>query len=293
MRNLLLLFAILSLSSAQTKVVLLGTGNPNPNPERMGASIAVIANGRPYLVDFGPGVVRRASKAFENGIQELAMINLTYAFATHLHSDHTLGLSDLIFTPWVLDRDEPLELYGPRGIKAMARHSLRAYREDIKIRTTGGQPHNKTGYKVNAHRIRPGILLKEDDLTITAFRVNHGKVEEAYGYKFEAGDKTIVISGDAAPSESIVEQCNGCDILFHEVYSLEKLKLKPPEWKAYHSTYHTSTQELAEIANRAKPKRLILYHQLFWGATEEEILQEIRRYYSGVVISGKDLDVFE
>ncbi len=293
MRSLLLLSVLLSLSSAQTKVVLLGTGNPNANPERMGASIAVIANGRPYLVDFGPGVARRASEAFENGIEELAMPNLVHAFATHLHSDHTLGLSDLIFTPWVLDRDQPLELYGPRGIKAMARHSLRAYRQDIKIRTTGGQPHNKTGYKVNAHRIRPGIVLKKDDLTITAFRVNHGKVEEAYGYKFEIGDKTIVISGDASPSESIVEQCNGCDMLFHEVYSLEKFQLRPPEWKAYHSTYHTSTEELADIANRAKPKRLILYHQIFWGATEEEILKEIHDYYSGVVISGKDLDVFE
>ncbi len=293
MRSLLLLSLFLSFSPAQTKVVLLGTGNPNANPERMGASIAVIANGKPYLVDFGPGVVRRASEAYENGIEELDMPNLSHAFATHLHSDHTVGLADLIFTPWVLDREHPLELYGPRGIKAMAGNTVRAFREDIKIRTTGGQPHNKTGYKVNAHRISPGVVYEEDDLTVTAFKVNHGKVKEAYGYKFETNDKTIVISGDAAPSESIVEQCNGCDMLFHEVYSLEKFQLKPPEWKAYHSTYHTSTRELAEIADRARPDRLILYHQIFWGATEDEILTEIRQHYNGVVISGKDLDVFE
>jgi ribonuclease BN (tRNA processing enzyme) len=153
-RSLLLLSLFLSFSPAQTKVVLLGTGNPNANPERMGASIAVIANGKPYLVDFGPGVVRRASEAYENGIEELDMPNLSHAFATHLHSDHTVGLADLIFTPWVLDREHPLELYGPRGIKAMAGNTVRAFREDIKIRTTGGQPHNKTGYKVTAHLIR-------------------------------------------------------------------------------------------------------------------------------------------
>ncbi|MEE2876919.1 MAG: MBL fold metallo-hydrolase [Candidatus Neomarinimicrobiota bacterium] len=293
MRGLLLLSLLLSLALAQTKVVLLGTGNPNANPERMGPSIAVIVNGKSYIVDFGPGVVRRASKAFENGIEEMAMPNLTHAFATHLHSDHTLGLSDLIFTPWVLDRKRPLQLYGPKGINAMASNILRAYREDIKIRTTGGQPHNKTGYKVIAHQIRPGVVFKEDHLTVTAFKVNHGKVERAYGYKFETKDKTVVISGDAAPSESIVEQCNGCDMLFHEVYSLGKFQLKPPEWKAYHSTYHTSTKELATIANRARPERLILYHQIFWGATEKEILKEILQDYSGVVISGKDLDVFE
>ena len=108
------------------KVVLLGTGNPNANPERMGASIAVIYNGKSYLVDIGPGVVRRASEAFNNGIKELAMPNLKYAFITHLHSDHTVGLSDLIFTPWVLDRKDPLELYGPRGTRAMANNIITA-----------------------------------------------------------------------------------------------------------------------------------------------------------------------
>ena len=293
MRVALLLYFLLSVTLAQTKVVLLGTGNPNANPERMGASIAVITNGKPYLIDFGPGVVRRASEAFNDGVEELALPNLTHAFVTHLHSDHTVGFADLIFTPWVLDRDQPMAVYGPRGIKAMARNIIRAYRKDIDIRINGRQPQNTTGYKVNATRIHPGVVFDDNGLKVTAFKVNHGEIEEAYGYKFETGDKTIVISGDAAPSESIVEQCNGCDMLFHEVYSLEKFQLKPPEWKAYHSSYHTSTIELAEIATRARPKLLVLYHQIFWGATEEEILKEIRGNYNGAVVSGKDLDVFE
>ena len=114
MRVVLLLYFLLSVTLAETKVVLLGTGNPNANPERMGASIAVITNGKPYLIDFGPGVIRRASEAFNNGVEELAMPNLTHAFVTHLHSDHTVGFADLIFTPWVLDRDQPMAVYGPR-----------------------------------------------------------------------------------------------------------------------------------------------------------------------------------
>ena len=124
MRLSLLLCIIFTAVFGQMKVVLLGTGNPNANPERMGASIAVIYNGKSYLVDIGPGVVRRASEAFNNGIKELAMPNLKYAFITHLHSDHTVGLSDLIFTPWVLDRKDPLELYGPRGTRAMANNII-------------------------------------------------------------------------------------------------------------------------------------------------------------------------
>ena len=141
MRGLLLLSLLLSLALAQTKVVLLGTGNPNANPERMGPSIAVIVNGKSYIVDFGPGVVRRASKAFENGIEEMAMPNLTHAFATHLHSDHTLGLSDLIFTPWVLDRKRPLQLYGPKGINAMANRIALCQINDFRINVGCHQAH--------------------------------------------------------------------------------------------------------------------------------------------------------
>ena len=102
-----------------TKIVLLGTGTPVADPERSGPSVAIIVNDTPYIVDFGPGVVRRASAAHKAGIKALRVQNLTRAFATHLHSDHTLGYPDLIFSPWVLGRSEPLEVFGPEGIKSM------------------------------------------------------------------------------------------------------------------------------------------------------------------------------
>ncbi len=97
------LLAYCSLALAQdTRVILLGTGNPNPDPERMGPSAAVVTGDRLYIVDCGPGVVRRAAQA---GFQ---MAQLTRAFVTHLHSDHTAGLPDLIFTPAVTGRVSPL-----------------------------------------------------------------------------------------------------------------------------------------------------------------------------------------
>lgn len=275
-----------------TQVVLLGTGTPNADPDRSGPSVAIVVNGTPYLVDFGPGVVRRAAAAARNGVSALRVSNLKHAFVTHLHSDHTAGYSDLIFTPWVLERDEPLEVFGPEGIRSMTEHILAAYQEDIRLRLYGLEPANNQGFRVNAHEIEAGLIYRDSNVTVHAFPVDHGSWPNAFGYKFTTTDKTIVISGDARPSGSVVEQCDGCDILIHEVYSQAGFLERPPVWQNYHSSFHTSTHELAEMANRARPGLLILYHQLFWGRTDEELLAEIRERYEGRVVSGKDLEVY-
>jgi ribonuclease BN (tRNA processing enzyme) len=275
-----------------TQIVLLGTGTPNADPERSGPSVAIIVNGIPYLVDFGPGVVRRAAAAEKKGVKGLAVKNLKHAFVTHLHSDHTAGYPDLILTPWVLERNEPLEVYGPAGIAAMTDNILKAYQEDINIRLTGGEPSNKEGYKVNVHEITPGVVYKDSNVTVTAFEVHHGKWPHAYGYKFQTPDRTIVVSGDCTPSPAVIENCDGCDVLIHEVYSAAAFTKRPPEWQKYHSSYHTSSTELAELATKARPKLLILYHQLLWSSTETQLVDEIRKGYSGTVVSGRDLDIY-
>ncbi|HTB14955.1 MAG TPA: MBL fold metallo-hydrolase [Bryobacteraceae bacterium] len=269
------------------QVILLGTGTPNADPERAGPSVAVIAGGVPYLVDFGPGVVRRAAAA------HIKPSDLKIAFATHLHSDHTTGLADLIFTPWTLERAVPLELYGPRGIRSMASHIESAYAEDIHVRLTGGEPSNKTGYRVKAHEIRPGVVYRDANVTVTAFLVPHGEWKEAFGYRFDTADgRSVVISGDTGPTDVVAKACNGCDVLIHEVYSVEGFKKRPVEWQRYHARYHTSSEELAGIATKARPGVLVLTHLLFWGTSEEELLGEVRRGYAGKVVSGRDLDVF-
>jgi len=123
-------------SRPQTKVVLLGTGKPIPDPDRSGPATAIILGDSAYLVDFGPGAVRRAEAALlECGIKALEPGNLKVAFVTHLHSDHTAGYSDLILTGWTSGRDTPLEVYGPTALKAMTEHILEAYRLDIETRT--------------------------------------------------------------------------------------------------------------------------------------------------------------
>jgi ribonuclease BN (tRNA processing enzyme) len=275
-----------------TEVVLLGTGTPNAEPDRSGPAIAIIIDEIPYLIDCGPGIVRRAAEAYQSGIKGLKMEKLKKLFVTHLHSDHTAGYPDLILTPWVLGRDKPLEVYGPKGIQEMTEHLLAAYEQDIKIRLGGSEPVNNLGHRVDTYTIKPGKIYEDSNVTVEAFAVKHGSWPEAYGFVFFSPDKKIVISGDTVPSDYLLDKYNGCDILIHEVYSAARLQKRSEVWQRYHSSAHTSTLELAELAVRAKPKLLILYHQLYWGATDEELVAEIKERYDGEVVSGKDLDVF-
>ena len=275
-----------------TLLVMLGTGTPNPDPERSGPAVAVIAGGQPYLVDCGPGVVRRAAAAHLAGVSALDMPNLSRLFVTHLHSDHTAGYADLILTPWVLGREDPFEVFGPPGIGSMTDHILAAYSEDIDIRLHGSQPQNATGIEVNAHEIEPGEIYRDGNVTVTAFAVSHGAWQFAFGFRFETADRSIVITGDTIATDAVVEACNGCDILVHEVYAKTGLDRRTADWQEYHRASHTSGVELGEIAARADPKLLVLYHQLMWGATEAELLAEIRQSFDGPVVFAEDLDIY-
>ena len=278
-----------------TQVVLLGTGTPNVDPERSGPAVAIVVNDTPYLVDFGPGVVRRAaamSPTWGGTMAALETQNLKHAFLTHLHSDHSAGLSDLILSPWVMGRDAPLELFGPEGVASMAEHVLKAYEADIRYRVDGLEPTNDFGWRVNAHEIDGGVIFEDDNVLVEAMRVRHGTWKNAFAYKFKTPDRVIVVSGDIAPDARFEEWARGADILIHEVYSVEGFARKTPDWQAYHSINHTSTHELGEIASRTRPKLLILYHILFWGASEETILKEVRDKYDGDVVLGNDLDTY-
>jgi len=290
-------------AAPQTQIVLLGTGTPLPDPVRSGPCTAIVVKGTPYLVDFGTGVVRRAAAARDKGVKALEPTNLTVGFITHLHSDHTLGFADLILTPWIMGRREPLEVYGPVGTRAMADHLLKAYETDIKTRTEGLEHSNTTGYQVNVHEIKPGIVFKDENITVKAFPVIHGQLE-AFGYRFETPDRVVVISGDTAPSPEVLEKSRGCDVLIHEGYTQASFDLVSPEWKKYRRAYHTSSKELAELATKAKPGLLILYHRANPGCdqartedcraagSEEQLLKEMREAYKGKVVAGHDLDIY-
>jgi ribonuclease BN (tRNA processing enzyme) len=291
---LALSLAVPGLSAAQhTQVVVIGTATPNADPDRSGPAIAIVTNGRAYLVDAGPGIVRRAAAAAHEGVKALRMPNLDLVFLTHPHSDHTLGLPDLMLTPWVLDRTEPLRVYGPPGTADMVRFIDSAYTKDIHLRLTGGEPSNKTGWRTMVHEIRdPGGVYRDSNVTVRAFRVQHGAWDYAYGYHFEARDRVIVANGDTRPTDAVVNACDGCDVLVHEVYDAERLKPRSPAWQAYYHQYHTSSHELGAESARAKPHLLLLVHQLYSGGTDADLVRQVETRFWGRVVSAHDLGIY-
>jgi ribonuclease Z len=277
----------------ETQVVLLGTGTPVPDPDRSGPCVAIVTDGQAYLVDMGPGVVRRAEAARRKGLTPLSPRLLDRVFVTHLHSDHTAGFPDLWLSPWVIGRNTALQVYGPPGIRSMSEHIRQAWSADLAMRMEGLEAQEPEGIAMEVHEIDgSGVVYRDEAVEVTAIAVPHGSWTHAYGYRFETRDRVIVVSGDTAPSEAIARACNGCDLLVHEVYSEAAWsRIRDPN-RDYHGNFHTSTVELAKIAEAARPKTLLLYHQLHMGASDALLVQEIEQLWEGTVISGVDLGVY-
>ncbi|MGH7655220.1 MAG: MBL fold metallo-hydrolase [Gemmatimonadaceae bacterium] len=289
---LLLAPVLLAAQSPRTRIVMLGTGTPIPDPDRQGPAFVVIVDSTSYFFDAGTGVVRRAAAAAKSGIPGLRMPQLKRVFITHLHSDHTMGLPDLLFTPWIQGRRVPLDVYGPPGIKRMVGDILDAWDEDIheRLATSGGPSAN--GWKANVHEIAAGVVSTDSLVTVRAFSVQHSGWKYAFGYRIDTPDRSIVFSGDTRPSAAIAAACHRCDVLIHEVYSDSGFAHIPALRQAYHAQAHTSATQLGAIAAEAKPKLLILTHILFFGASEERVLAEVRSKFSGAVVLSHDLQVF-
>jgi ribonuclease Z len=272
-----------------TEVVLLGTGTPFPDPAASGPATAVVVKGRVFLFDAGAGVMRRlrAARLPINGPEAL--------FITHLHSDHTLGYADLILTSWVMRRRQPFAVFGPHGLRKMTNNLLAAYAEDIDVRTHGLEHEVEGGYRVDVHEIKAGVVYEKDGVRITAFAVEHGNWKESYGYRIDTADRSIVISGDTRPSESLIKAARNVDILIHEVYSASRLapENRPggQDWPQYCREFHTSDVELGKLAARIKPKLLVLDHIIRMGASDDELIAGVRAGgFSGRVVIAKDLD---
>ena len=240
--------------------------------------------------------MRRASAmspSYGGEFVQLEIANIKHAFLTHIHSDHSGGLADLILSPWVMGRDKELRLFGPKGLKHMASNITEAYKLDIDYRLYGTQPANKKGFVSIVEEIEEGVVFKDNNVTVTAFYNNHGDLKESFGYLFETTDKKIVFSGDTAISDNVKKYSKGVDILVHEVYSSEGFESKTNDWKIYHKAHHTSSIDLGILAKEINPKILVPSHILFWGASEQSIIDDITLNFLGKVVLAEDLLVIE
>ena len=286
--------------SGRTQIVMLGTGTPIPDPDRSGPAVAIVVDSVAYLFDAGAGVVRRAAAAGRAGVAAFAPRGASAqpsprfdrVFLTHLHSDHTLGLADVIFTPWIQGRATPLDIYGPPGTRRLVAGILDGNAEDIAERVSSSGGPSRDGWKAVVHEIEGGAVYRDSRMTVRAFAVPHAGWKYAFGYRIETPDRVIVLSGDSRPNARIVDECRGCDVLIHEVYSDAGFATVSRVRQAYHAQAHTAATVVGDLATRARPGLLILYHQLFFGASDETLLSEVRAHYSGRVVSARDLDVY-
>lgn len=272
-------------------LIVLGSGVPVPDPEHAGAAYVFSYGNRNFLFDAGSGVMRRAAAA------GLPIDGFTAAFLTHLHSDHTLGLPDVLLTTWVMGRRTPLSLHGPPGTQNMVTNIMSAWSEDIRIRTTGLEHGQPDGQRVNVTETQGGVVYDSAGITITAVRVPHGEWKVALAYVIKSPTRTIVLSGDTSPSDELAAASRGADVLIHETYP--SVRIKPENrpggdsWPAYMRSVHTSDVELGTLAAKAGVKQLVLSHIVRMGGTDAELLAGVRSGgYRGPVRIARDLDVY-
>ena len=275
MRFFLILIFLLFTSSSFAdvmRVTILGSGTPRPDIDRFSQSILIEADGEKLLFDAGRGSAIRLSQARVN------IGDINNIFLTHLHSDHTLGIPDMIMTGWIYQRNEVLNIYGPSGTKNFIDNIKLAFIEDIKIRVEAPESHSMRGLETNVTEIEEGVIFKKNNLKVLAFVVDHGGgVEHAYGYKITYKNKSVVISGDTNYSSNLVSYAKNCDLLIHEIADApDSIIKKYPKVQGL-MNYHTTPKEMARVIEEATPRYTILTHMLLLGGIKEiDLLEKIK-----------------
>jgi ribonuclease Z len=277
------------------KLTLLGTGTPIPNLQRYGPSQVVEIGDELILVDAGLGVVHRLMAA-GYGRPNLACIALT-----HLHFDHIAGLHDVLWAGWIQSWWEtPPLIVGPPGTREFIDGLMQAFRYDIKVRTMGERRREGLVPQV-IEEVEDGWRTEKTDWRLSAFRVEHDPVDQAFGVRLDTADGSLVVSGDTKRSENLIRHAQDVDLLVHEAYARRGMEAQmaatadPLVLKRLQviAGYHTPADDVARIANDTGAKQLVLTHlMLNGGATPTSMVEEIEPIYDGPLTVGSDLVSF-
>lgn len=277
-----------------TRVVLLGTrGGPKvEKAERNNASTLILINDIPYVVDCGYGTSKQLLKA------SVALNRVRYIFVTHNHSDHNLDFGPLLYNAWITGLPIQIDAYGPPGLIDMSRSFFEYAKVDIdvRIKDEGRADPRKL---VFTHELeQAGTVLTNEDVKISACLVRHPPILHAYAYRFDAHDRSIVISGDTAYAPALAEFAKGADVLIHEVMYLpavEALVRRLPNatrLRDHLLASHTLPEDVGKIAAAAGVKTLVLSHFVPGDdltITDEQWSADVRKHFKGRVVVGKDL----
>lgn len=278
----------------RTRLVLLGTGG-GPRilaPGRSKPANLLVINDVPYVVDCGEGVAHQVAQA------GVPLNLLRHVFITHHHSDHDLDYGNLIYDGWAAGLRTPVDAYGPPPTKAMTAAYWDLNKFDIETRIADeGRPDLRK--LVTVHEFdKPGLVMQNDDVKVSAARVRHPPITQAYAYRFDAADRSIVLSGDTTYSPELIELSRGADVLVHEamhlggIENLLKRVTNAATLREHLLASHTVTEDVGKVAAAAGVKTLVLSHLVPSDdstVTDEMWIEGVRKHFSGQVIVGRDM----
>jgi ribonuclease Z len=267
------------------EVTLLGTGSPAPVMNRFGPSILVSAGGEQLLFDAGRGALQRLTQA------HVPWQDVDAVFLTHLHSDHLVGLPDLWLTGWFQGkgRDRPLPVFGPPGTRRMLDHLRLAFEIEIRARIEDGA--KPRGAVLEAGDIREGLVYARNGVRVTAFKVDHPPLKDAFGYRIDYAGHSVVLSGDTRLSENLIRHAQGVDLLVHEVAvpatftraGVPAARIGPV------MAHHVTPEQAARVFVLTRPRLAVYSHIVQPSANAEDLLPPTAALYDGKVVVGEDL----
>jgi ribonuclease Z len=280
-------------AASDFKVTLLGTSTPNPLPDRFGPSTLVEAGNEKLLFDCGRGATIR--------LWQLKIpLGTVKLFITHLHSDHTVGIPDLWLTGFLPlpygNRSAPLAVFGPKGTAEMMSYLEKAYQADIENRREFIPNFSSNRVAIAAQDIEQGVVYNNNHARVTAFKVKHANLKDAFGFRVDYQGHAVVISGDMVPNDNFIKYAQGADVVVHEVgVARPELLEKDAGVRHMLATHHSSPEDAARDFARIKPKLAVYTHYTrprrddIPEVSIAEIMSRTRAIYSGPLEAGEDL----
>jgi ribonuclease BN (tRNA processing enzyme) len=281
--------------AAGTRLILLGTGGgPRPRTASSGSAQVIVMGGGAYVIDAGDGVARQLVFA------GVPLPSLRHVFITHQHSDHTADYGNLLWLAWTAGLSTRVDTWGPPPLARMTALFLEMNAADIDVRIAN-EGRVPLAPLMRPHELRDGgPVMADDHVKVTAAVVEHAPVVPSFAYRFDARDRSIVISGDTSPSDNLVKLATGADVLVHSVMyppAVERLAARVPNASALKTSilaHQTSAEDAGRIATAARVKMLVLSHLVppdDPAITDAMWVDAARRHFTGPVVLGRDLMV--
>ena len=277
----------------KTRLILLGTGGgPRPRKANSAPAQVIVVKDTAYVVDCGNGVARQLVFA------GVALTTLRHVFITHHHSDHNADYGNLLWLAWTAGLRTRVDTWGPPPLEKMTNlfFEMNAYDINTRIADEGRVPLVPL---VHVHELtQGGPVMQDENVKVTAALVHHPPVVSSFGYRFDAADRSIVISGDTAPSDNLIKLAQGADLLVHEalyVPGVDRLVARVPNAAALKQSimsHHTTAEDAGRVAKAAGVKTLVLSHLVPAddpAITDQMWIDAARVHFQGPVVVGKDL----